>query len=348
MPSQIPLRWFLVALGVIVGALVVSASPVLAYEPKVPGQKEVAYQRWWYPSQIPNGPLEEGDGPAQAAAGGFLTLPFTGPHYVTSVFDHCSPNYVPDGLVCRYDGSRKQAGGFDETGPPSQAWLYYDGHDGWDYGLYYEDVLASADGVVSYADWNQPGCATCGYGQEVRIDHGNGITTRYAHLSKLLVGKGQRVRRGQVIGVSGNTGASTGEHLHWGVYLTQGFIPIDPYGWSGTTPDPWPHDVGDLWLDGAPRFPAQALPAIGVSVKQGDGTEFVLDWKSMGAGSYSVQVVKDGGLAQPWLHGVTGTSVTFDADPGHAYAFIVDYSDQLGWTSTGISDSVAFASGLRS
>ena len=158
---------------------------------------------------------------------------------MTSIFDHCSPNYVPDGVVCRYDGLTKLAGGFDETGPPSQAWLFYDGHDGLDYGLYYENVVAAADGRVVYADWNRPGCATCGYGQEVRIDHGNGITTRYAHLSKILVGDGQQVRRGQVIGISGNTGASTGEHLHFGAYLTAGFIPLDPYGWSVDGADPY-------------------------------------------------------------------------------------------------------------
>jgi len=85
-----------------------------------------------------------------AAMAPFLTRPYWNQHAVTSIFDHCSPNYVPDGLVCRYDGVMKYAGGFDETGPPSQAWLYYDGHDGWDYGLYYENVVASADGKVVY------------------------------------------------------------------------------------------------------------------------------------------------------------------------------------------------------
>lgn len=336
------------AFAVLAGAVILTASPVLAAEPKVPGQKEVAFHRWWYPSQIPNGPIEDGAGPSRPSSAGFLTLPFDRPAYVTSIFDHCSPNYVPDGLVCRYDGLVKQAGGFDEKGPPSQSWLFYDGHDGLDYGLYYENVLASADGTVSYSDWDKPGCARCGFGQEVRIDHGNGITTRYAHLSRLVVSRGQHVRRGQVIGISGNTGASTGEHLHWGVYLTQGFIPVDPYGWSGAADDPWPHDVGNLWLDGAPRFPASPLPAIAVSVKQAEGPRFVLDWKSLGAGAYDVSVVRDGGLAQPWLSGLTATSATFDGQVGHAYAFIVDYRDQLGWTSTGISDSVATAPGLSS
>src|SRR5438067_1295837 len=185
----------LLALCVAALGALATALPVSAAEPKMPGgPPEKPYHRWEYPSQIPGGPLEEAiSAPRPAAGGAFLTLPFVGPHYVTSIFDHCSPNYVPDGLVCRYDGLTKLAGGFDETGPPSQAWLFYDGHDGLDYGLYYENVVAAADGRVVYADWNRPGCATCGYWQEVRIYHGNGITTRYAHLSKILAGGGGRL-----------------------------------------------------------------------------------------------------------------------------------------------------------
>ena len=286
----------LAALGALASAL-----PASAAEPKMPGgPPEKPYERWEYPSQIPTGPLEEAtSAPRAVAAGAFLTLPFFGPHYVTSIFDHCSPNYVADGLVCRYDGVVHLAGGLDETGPPSEAWLYYDGHDGWDYGLYYENVVASADGRIVYADWNRPGCATCGYGQEVRIDHGNGITTRYAHLSKILVSSGQRVRRGQVIGISGNTGASSGEHLHWGAYLTSGFIPVDPFGWSGDRPDPWPHDVGNLWLGGAPRYADVAMPSAQVTVNPLDGNQFSVGWKGVGGGSYDVQVVEDQRLAPP-------------------------------------------------
>lgn len=329
---------------------VLTASPAYAAEPKMPGQKDVPYQEWWYPPQLPTGPLEEGTSPAAAAPNGFLTLPFTGAHYVTSIFDHCGPNYIPDGMVCRWDGTRKLAGGFDEQGPPSQNWLYYDGHDGMDYGLYYENVAASADGVVSYADYDKPGCPKCGFGQEVRIDHGNGFTTRYAHLSVIEVKKGQRVTRGQVIGVSGNTGASTGEHLHWGVYLTNGFIPIDPYGWTGEGDDPWPHDVGDLWLGGAPRFPSVPLPAVTVAIKpsEDDGSKFVVDWKAGGAGHYDVQVVEDNHLGTTWLSDVGPGSATFDAQPGHAYWFIVTYRNDLGWTAAGTSDEVAVGGALRS
>jgi murein DD-endopeptidase MepM/ murein hydrolase activator NlpD len=73
-------------------------------------------------------------------------------------------------------------------------------------------VYASAGGIVTYAALNHSG-----YGNMVEIDHGNGIATRYAHASKLLVKVGQMVRRGQEIALSGDTGRSTGPHLHFEV-----------------------------------------------------------------------------------------------------------------------------------
>lgn len=331
-----------------VAVTALTASPVHASEPHMPGQKDVPYRQWWYPAQLPGGPLEEGDSPARPTTSGFLTLPFAGPHYVTSIFDHCNPNYVPDGVVCRWDGTRRTAGGFDETGPPTQDWLYYDGHDGIDYGLYYERVLASADGVVAYSDYERAGCPRCGFGLEVRIDHGNGITTRYGHLSAISVRKGQRVSRGQVIGTSGNSGASTGEHLHWGVYLTQGFVPVDPYGWAGSEPDPWPRDVGNLWQGGAPRFPPVTLPAVTVAVRalEDERSHFLVDWRAAGSGHYDVQVVVDDRPSAPWLSDVGPGAATFAAEPGHAYWFLVVYRNDLGWSTVGASDPVAVAGPL--
>ena len=72
-------------------------------------------------------------------------------------------------------------------------------------------VYSTADGVVIHAGW------LSGYGKLVKIQHQFGIETRYAHLSKFRVKVGQRVSRGQRIGDMGNTGRSTGTHLHYEV-----------------------------------------------------------------------------------------------------------------------------------
>lgn len=72
-------------------------------------------------------------------------------------------------------------------------------------------VKAAADGEVVYAGWND------GYGLVVFIWHNNSLETRYAHLSKIAVNKGQIVRAGDVIGYVGSTGKSTGPHLHFEV-----------------------------------------------------------------------------------------------------------------------------------
>ncbi len=72
-------------------------------------------------------------------------------------------------------------------------------------------VYATADGVVTYSKWHS------GYGNLVEINHGYNYTTRYAHLSKLIATPGQTVHRGDLIGLVGNTGKSTGPHLHYEV-----------------------------------------------------------------------------------------------------------------------------------
>jgi murein DD-endopeptidase MepM/ murein hydrolase activator NlpD len=76
-------------------------------------------------------------------------------------------------------------------------------------GEYGEPVHATADGKVTHAGWDG------GYGKMVEIDHGNGLATRYGHLSEIDVKVGQQVRIGQVVGKIGSTGRSTGPHLHY-------------------------------------------------------------------------------------------------------------------------------------
>lgn len=81
-------------------------------------------------------------------------------------------------------------------------------------------VVAPADGTVIFAGWEP------GYGMVVIVDHGYGVVTRYAHLSNFYVKVGDTVNRGEVIGAVGNTGITTGPHLHYEV-LVRG-VPVNP------------------------------------------------------------------------------------------------------------------------
>jgi murein DD-endopeptidase MepM/ murein hydrolase activator NlpD len=87
-------------------------------------------------------------------------------------------------------------------------------------GAYGSPVLATADGVVSQAGWES------GYGQMVTVRHDFGFETRYAHLSEIRVSVGERVSRGDRVGDMGNSGRSTGTHLHYEVRV--GGNPVDP------------------------------------------------------------------------------------------------------------------------
>ena len=75
-------------------------------------------------------------------------------------------------------------------------------------------IVAPASGIVKSVTRNEPG-----YGNTLEIDHGNGIVTKFAHCSRIAVHAGQRVTRGQVIAFVGNTGLSTGPHLHYEVHV---------------------------------------------------------------------------------------------------------------------------------
>ncbi|MBK8304526.1 MAG: M23 family metallopeptidase [Chloracidobacterium sp.] len=74
-------------------------------------------------------------------------------------------------------------------------------------------VIAPAGGTVIKASWSG------GYGNMLEIDHGNGLTTRYGHLSKIEVGVGDQITRGQLVAYVGSTGRSTGPHLHYELRL---------------------------------------------------------------------------------------------------------------------------------
>ncbi|HET7420148.1 MAG TPA: M23 family metallopeptidase [Candidatus Dormibacteraeota bacterium] len=336
------------------GCLVLFALPAQAQTALPPGpHKPIKYTRWAYPSQITYGPIETGAGDTgeAPARGAFLTLPFMGPHYITSLFSHCYPDYGDYSQVCRYDGAvaSKSVGGPDPDFTAGYAqtagghdYLYYAGHDGYDYALTYEPVAAAAPGRVIVADWLVPGCHTCLSGKTVEIDHGNGLLTFYGHLSNILVGKGQYVYRGQVIGISGMTGTATGPHLHFGVYRTNGGGPVDPYGWSGSYPDPWPKDMGDLWISGSPRFASIPMPSVSVTAttEAANAANIDVAWSSPGNNTFTVYVVNQLGQRTSWTSSGGNGAATFHGRPGHTYWFWVTATSDYGWTDAAGSEVV--------
>lgn len=94
------------------------------------------------------------------------------------------------------------------------------------------EAYATGDGVVDDIEHNE-----WGYGTMVVINHGFGYKTRYAHLQKATVRKGQKVKRGQMVGLIGNTGKTTGVHLHYEVLKNN--VAIDPINFlsNDLTPD---------------------------------------------------------------------------------------------------------------
>ena len=82
-------------------------------------------------------------------------------------------------------------------------------------------IYATGDGVVSEAEYNSGG-----YGNKIVINHGFSYETVYAHLSKIKVRVGQRIKRGEIIGLMGNTGKSTAPHLHYEVHKAG--VPMNP------------------------------------------------------------------------------------------------------------------------
>lgn len=106
---------------------------------------------------------------------------------------------------------------------------YY--HRGVDYaGGYGSPVVAPAPGRVALVGRVSQGFRV--HGNVIGIDHGQGVTSIYMHLSRIDVKEGDFVQAGQVIGAVGSTGASTGPHLHWGLYVNG--LSIDPTPWRTT------------------------------------------------------------------------------------------------------------------
>ena len=108
-----------------------------------------------------------------------------------------------DGVISSPYGGR--------TGPVNGGFDWHPGIDiAVDFGA---PVYAAAMGTIEVAGWNG------GYGQYVRIRHGNGYESAYGHMSGIAVSAGQEVRKGEIIGFVGSTGYSTGPHLHFEVFV---------------------------------------------------------------------------------------------------------------------------------
>jgi murein DD-endopeptidase MepM/ murein hydrolase activator NlpD len=141
------------------------------------------------------------------------------------------PSFWPaDGVLTSGFGWRRNPLGF--------RWKHHSGIDlAGDPG---DPVWAAAPGTVLESGWN------AGYGRVVVIDHGYGITTLYAHQTRLMVQEGQEVRRGQQIGTVGNTGRSTGPHLHFEVRLDGNAVdPLDYLGSRRRRGGSWRTAPGD-------------------------------------------------------------------------------------------------------
>jgi murein DD-endopeptidase MepM/ murein hydrolase activator NlpD len=118
-----------------------------------------------------------------------------------------SPEFIPSmwshlGKVNNEYGYRRSP--FGGGGHEFHAGMDIDGERG-------DSILAPAKGTVTKAGWQG------GYGNLIEIDHGNGLSTRYGHLSRVGVQVGDTIERGQLIGLVGSTGRSTGPHLHYEV-----------------------------------------------------------------------------------------------------------------------------------
>lgn len=112
-----------------------------------------------------------------------------------------------------------------EPGHISCGWYGYSGHRGVDLSAKVGTPIYAADGGVVQAVYKK----NYGYGYHIIISHGNGYSTLYAHLSKIKVSVGDKVAKGQVIALSGNTGRTTGPHLHFEIRINGVQVNPTPY-----------------------------------------------------------------------------------------------------------------------
>jgi murein DD-endopeptidase MepM/ murein hydrolase activator NlpD len=207
------------------------------------------------PDPSPDGPPEVApdDAPTTPTACGRepsarnVVIPVFGPIFAGSFpvvyhFDHDQPKEFTDrnGFQIDWCGRRRTR--------------EIDGHSGYDFKMPEgTPLLAPADGVINWAGFDIRFFCPLKNREvtdqlRVEITHtlpdGRRVTSNYKHLSRVDVQRGQRVTAGTQIGLSGNTGCSTGPHLHFENWVMDGTrtgrsVLIDAFGWEGEGPDPW-------------------------------------------------------------------------------------------------------------
>ncbi len=185
--------------------------------------------------------------------------PFEGERFTTNAFDHRFPRQFID----------RSAGILTSFGEEVRVGI--NGHQGYDYMMPAgTPVYAAADGLVDFAGKEAPFfCPLLGrkvQGLQVVLLHALPaaiLKSVYAHFEKLTVKSGQLVKRGDLLGLSGNTGCSTSPHLHFDVrrlFEDGREASIDPYGWNSSLLDPWAANFEGsasplLWEPGfAPKY----------------------------------------------------------------------------------------------
>ncbi len=178
------------ALIALVGLMTVAASPAMAEDSTTDAQFSSLFTTW----------VKMNNGGADEAATTKASIPSREPVDNISLSSNFGTRSDP------FNGHKRLHQGVDIRGPLGTP------------------VYATADGVVEVAEFNNGG-----YGNLVEINHGNGLQTRYGHLSRLIAQPNEFVRRGQLIGLMGSTGRSTGSHLHYEVRIDGNAVNPLPY-----------------------------------------------------------------------------------------------------------------------
>lgn len=139
----------------------------------------------------------------------------------------CVPAVSP---ICPVPGSYHISSSFGRRTDPVYGRTAF--HEGIDFAMPSgNSIYSTADGVVVKVRHE-----FFGYGNSVMVDHGFGYKTRYAHMSRIAVHEGDTVKRGSYLGASGNTGKSTGPHLHYEVLYKD--RPVNPANYFDLKMDP--------------------------------------------------------------------------------------------------------------